>query len=70
MKKKVKNEDDIIMYCGKFKGKSLYELPSSYLRFIAEKWSEDTLINKKIVEQASWELGHRDKFNTHHYYDE
>lgn len=65
-----KNEDDIIMPYGKFKGKSLYELPSSYLRFIAENWDEDTKLKKKIVVEANNELIHREKFDTHHYYEE
>lgn len=50
---------------GKYKGKSIKDLPSSYLKWIAENWKEDTKNNKKICMTADKEWHFRQKYNQH-----
>jgi len=50
-----------IMYCGKYKGKDISVVPNWYLKWIAENWSEDTEINKRICKEADKELSWRIK---------
>lgn len=63
------SKDDLIMPFGKYKGRSLYTLPSSYLLWIAENLHENTPLNKKIVIEADTEYQFREKHNNHHYYE-
>ena len=45
---------------GKYKGKELFEIPDSYLRWLAENYNDE-----KICEAADRELRWRDKNNQH-----
>lgn len=60
----------LTMPCGKYKGRSIYDLPSSYLKWVAENWQEKTPIDKKICKEADKEYRQREKYNTHHFYEE
>jgi len=51
-----------IMHCGKFKGKDISALPNWYLKWMAENWSENTELNKKLCKEADQEL----KWRQHH----
>ena len=55
---------------GKFKGKDIHDLPSSYLLWIAENVNEDSDFNKKIVKEVDQEYSHREKYNTHSHFEE
>jgi hypothetical protein len=50
-----------IMPFGKYKGRYLHTLPSSYLLWLAENcdW------NEQICEEADEEWQHRDRYNAH-----
>ena len=54
-------KEDIIMPWGKFKGKSLYFLPSWYVKYLAENCDN----NKKIQLAADEEWQWREKYNEH-----
>jgi uncharacterized protein (DUF3820 family) len=58
-------EKPFIMPYGKYKNKLLSKMPSSYLLWIAENWSEDTPINKKICKLADEIWQDREKYNEH-----
>ena len=53
------------LYVGKFKGKTLEEVPSSYLKFIAENWNEDTGHDRELCAAADREWTFRDNNNSH-----
>jgi len=55
--------------CGKFRGKEIEEIPSSYLMWIAENWSENTPQNKAICMAADEEYRDRTE-NDSHWYDD
>lgn len=55
---------------GYYRNKKLEELPSPYLKWIAENWSEDNPYDASICEEADKIWQEREKFNTHHYYDD
>ncbi len=61
---------DIKMPNGVFEDKTMEEIPSNYLLWIAENWEEDTKVNKKICEAADDEWQDREKFNAHWYKNE
>lgn len=46
---------------GKFKGKEIYDCPSSYLKWLAENCDWDD----KICEEADEEWQHRERYNNH-----
>jgi len=50
---------------GKFRDRQISLLPSSYLRWVAESWQEDTPMNKEICEAADKEYQHREKYGCH-----
>lgn len=50
---------------GKFFGKKICNLPSSYLRWVAENVKEDTDQNKKVVELCDKEYQFRERYNCH-----
>ena len=54
---------------GKFKGRLVRNLPSPYLRWVAENWKEDTETNRNIIATADEEYQERKKHNTHHLYE-
>ncbi len=53
-----------IMPWGKFKGKSIEEIPSGYLR-----WLKDNCEDDEIMKSAEDEYVFRDKWNTHFWED-
>jgi hypothetical protein len=69
VKKMKYNKNNLRMPYGKFKGELITELPSPYLRWIAENWKEDTELNKRICSEADTEYQEREKHNTHHFYE-
>ena len=50
---------------GKFKDCEIEDLPSGYLRWIAENWTEDTPKNERICTVADLEYQEREKTGTH-----
>ena len=50
---------------GKFKGREIEELPSSYLLWLAENMDESNPLNKKICIEADKEWQFREKHNCH-----
>lgn len=72
MLKNKKNDfkESIKMPYGKYKGMYIDSLPSSYLKWIAENWKEDTELNKLICSEADKEWQHREKYNEHHLYED
>lgn len=53
------------MPSGKFKGKDIEFLPSRYLKWIAENWSERYPRDKAICEAADKEWQYRERYNCH-----
>jgi hypothetical protein len=53
------------LHVGTFKGKTLEEIPSSYVKFIAENWHERTQYDKELCKAADKEWKFREKNNTH-----
>ena len=51
---------DLILLYGKFKGKQMHEIPSGYLKWMAENIDDET-----ICEAADWEYQHRESYNVH-----
>lgn len=51
---------------GKFKGMEIEELPSSYLRWLAENLNEYGALGAKICKEADTEYQFREKTGTHH----
>lgn len=58
------NTKRIMMPYGKYKGRYIHELPSSYLLWIAENWSEDNPTDQFICMEADAEYEFRKKHNT------
>ena len=54
-------EDYFEMPFGKHKGENLYELPSGYLKWLAENCDWNT----EVQEEADEEFWHRDQSGTH-----
>ena len=50
---------------GKHTGKSIEELPSGYLRWMAEKLEAGRFNNDALIAAANAELGFRDKHSAH-----
>uniref|UniRef100_A0A6M3KNA5 Putative quorum-sensing-regulated virulence factor n=1 Tax=viral metagenome TaxID=1070528 RepID=A0A6M3KNA5_9ZZZZ len=50
---------------GRFKGQEIEDLPSSYLKWIAENWDEKSTTNKMICKAADEEWQFREKTNIH-----
>ena len=53
------------MPTGKFKGQELCDLPSSYLKRVAENWKERTQLDRDICCQADQEWRYREKHGCH-----
>ena len=53
---------DMVMPYGKFKGKAIHEIPSGYLKWIAENINDVML-----CEAADEEYQHREHYNAHFY---
>ncbi len=45
---------------GKYKGKAIEDLPTSYLKWMVEKLDDDD-----FIDEAAAELAFRDKYDTH-----
>ncbi len=50
---------------GKFKGKTLEEIPSWYVKYIAENWDERTVYDCELIVAADKEWKFREENNTH-----
>jgi len=50
---------------GKYKGKDIDQLPSGYLRWVAENWKEDIPQNRAICEAADKEYQYRERQGLH-----
>ena len=57
--------EDMKMPWGKYKGKEIESLPSSYLRWLAENINEDSDWNRTICLAADEEYQDRERFNSH-----
>ncbi|HUX80268.1 MAG TPA: DUF3820 family protein [Alphaproteobacteria bacterium] len=58
-------EDRTKMPWGKFKDKYIDEIPSSYLKYVAENWKEDTEWKTEIIMECDEEWTYREKYNCH-----
>lgn len=56
--------DDITMPSGKYKGFKIWKIPSGYLKWISENWSDET-----IASVAGEEFAHREHYNVHFWED-
>lgn len=56
---------EIIMPRGVHKGKKIEEIPSDYLKWMAENWSEGTTADKLLCGAADQEWNWREKHNEH-----
>jgi len=61
----IKKKNKIIIPFGKYQGKLIFKLPSSYLKWIAENVDEDDDEKKKIVEEADKEWQLREIYGWH-----
>lgn len=50
---------------GKHKGRLIGALPSSYLRWVAETWEEDTPLKKRVVVACDREWTFREDTGSH-----
>jgi hypothetical protein len=50
---------------GRYKGKPIHEVPSSYLLWAAENWNEDRPFVAAVVKACDDEWQYREKTNTH-----
>jgi len=50
---------------GKFKGKPIHEIPSSYLLWAAENFREDSDFHRRVVKACDEEWQYREKYNVH-----
>lgn len=57
----------MIMPYGKFKDKQIHELPSPYLKWLAENIDENNKQNTAICQAADEEWQFREKNNCHEY---
>lgn len=62
---KMMTTDEMIMPWGAHRDKYVHQLPSSYLKYVAENWDEDTPFKKKLVARCDEEWRHREHYNTH-----
>lgn len=46
---------EVMMPYGKFKGKKMVDLPTWYVKWVAENWREDTPANRAICKAADEE---------------
>ena len=53
---------DFTMPYGKFKGKAMHEIPSAYLKWLAENMDDESIACK-----ADEEYQHREQYNCHWY---
>jgi len=53
------------MPAGKFYGLDIEDIPSSYLRWVAENWKERTAQDKAVCAAADKEWSFREKTGTH-----
>jgi len=53
------------MAFGKYKGKDIEDIPSSYLKWLLEQNWFNEVYYKDMIEPIEIELRFRDKFNTH-----
>ena len=63
--KKEENNSRVLMLIGTYAGKYIDELPSYYLKWIAENWDEDSAFKKKYVIAADKEWQWREDNNCH-----
>jgi hypothetical protein len=55
----------LVMPYGAFVGKTFDQVPSSYLKWVAQNWQENNAINKAICTGADKAWNHREKFDEH-----
>jgi len=55
---------DLIMPYGKYRGKAMHEIPSGYLKWLAENVDDEIIAN-----EADEEYQHRERYNVHWYED-
>ena len=58
--KRVVKMTDVVMPAGIFKGKQMHQIPSGYLKWIAENWKEEN-----ICIAADEEFQYREKYGGH-----
>jgi len=58
-------EGSIRMPAGKYKGKSIEEILSEYLKWVAENWESKTDQDEEIIEAADTEYEFRETHKTH-----
>jgi hypothetical protein len=56
---------NILMPWGKYRDRQIGSVPSSYLRYVAEQWTEDTPLKKVIVKACDQEWQFREKTGCH-----
>lgn len=55
----------LIMPRGMYKGKPIHLIPSKYIKFVAENWSEETPEDKELVEACDAEWSWREQNDWH-----
>lgn len=55
----------MVMPWGRYRDEYIDEIPSSYLRYVAENWDEDNPYKKRIVQECDDEWQWRDRTNNH-----
>jgi len=66
----VRSGNSIIMPFGEYRGWKIEDIPSSYLKYAAENWGEDTDMRKALVAECDKEWQHRERYNRHFNKDE
>lgn len=64
-KKKPEDRSRVKMAIGKYADLFIDEVPSSYLRWVAENWSEETPFKQRLVEECDKEWQWREANNKH-----
>jgi hypothetical protein len=56
---------EVRLIFGKYSGREIHKVPSSYLKYIATEWKEGTAYEKQVVEEADKEWRWREDNNQH-----
>ena len=63
-------QSEVRMIFGRYSGRYIHQIPSSYLKWVAAEWKEGTAYEKSVVVEADEEWQWREKNNQHFEEDE